>query len=361
MSLDFSALSQEVTPESLKADLAARLAAAGVEVDTREGSYTDILFAKAAYLNYKVWQQAQVVLAAAVPGEDSGPYLDDFGGQFGMSRTPASTAHVTLQFTGEDGSVIPAGTVVLTAGGLRYTTDLQAVIAGGTATASATAEEAGEAYNAAPGTVTRFLVTVPGVTAVTNPAAGEGGADQESDSSYYERIHTRLSKPVGSGNAYYYEQLARTVPGVGQAKTIPIWDGPGTVKVVVASEDKQPLDEHIVTQVQQVMEEGRVIGADVTVVSAQALEINVTATCVLEAGVLEATVETELKERLEEMFEAMEFGGTDPIRYNQVALRLLSCSGVSDYSNLQVNGGAANVTKTQEQVPVVGTVTITKG
>lgn len=359
--LDFSAISTEVTPESIKAELVSRLTAAGLDIDTREGSYTDLIYSEAAYQIYKAWQQLRVLLAAAVPGPDSGPYLDLFAGQYGMERTPASTAHVTLTFTGQDGAVIPAGTVCLTPSGLRFRTDLQVTIADGTATAPATAETAGEGYNVDAGSVTRFLVTIPGVESVTNAGPGEGGADAEGDASLYERIYTRLSRPVASGNVYYYEQLARQTPGVGQAKTIPLWDGPGTVKVVLASADKQPVDEFIVTQAQQILDEGRVIGADVTAVSAQALKISVTATCTLDGGIQPDDVEAQLSGLLREMFASMEFGTDDPIRINQVALRLLSCDGVVDYANLRLNGKAANMAKTVEQVPVLTGVTITSG
>lgn len=359
MPLDFSTFSAEVTPETIKAELMSRLAAAGLDIDTREGSYTDLIYSEAAYQIYKAWQQFRVLLAAAVPGEDSGPYLDLFAAQYGMERTPAATAHVTLTFTGEDGVVIPAGTVCLTASGLRFATDLEAALAGGTASAAATAEMAGAAYNVPAGAVTRFLVTVPGVSAVTNPAPGEGGADGESDAVFYGRIHTRLSQPVASGNGYYYEQLALQTPGVGQARTIPLWDGPGTVKVVLASEDKQPVDQLVVTQAQQILDEGRVIGADVTAVSAQALAVDVAACCTLEGGVLPGAVEEELTGLLEEMFRGVEFGVEAAIRLNQVALRLLSCGGVVDYTQLTLNGRGATLSKTAEQVPVLGSVSIT--
>ena len=361
MPLNFSAFSAEVTPESVKAEIKSRITQAGQNIDTREGAYTDILISAAAWRDYVTWQMLSVALAAAVPGVDSGPYLDNFGGQFGINRTPAATAHVTVAFTGQDGAVVPAGTVVLTADGLRFSTDLAATISSGSATASATAEGPGEAYNVEPETVTRFLYTGPGVTGVTNPAAGEGGADAESDASYYERIHTRLSSSAasGSGTPAYYEQIARTVPGVGQAKCISTWDGPGTAKIVVASADKQPLDGSVVTQVQQALDAGRVIGAELTAASATALTITVTAVCNLDAGVLGTTVAAELEGMLEEMFVGMEFGTDEPVRYNQIALRLLSCQGVVDYTSLLVNGGSANVAKTVEQVPVVGTVTVT--
>lgn len=55
MPLDFDELLQEATPESLRAAMMARLAEKGLDVDTREGSYTDLLYAEAAY---QIWAGA---------------------------------------------------------------------------------------------------------------------------------------------------------------------------------------------------------------------------------------------------------------------------------------------------------------
>lgn len=356
--MDFDVLTQDITPETLKAEMAARLAESGMDVDTREGSYTDQIYSEVAYQIYKGLSYHPTLLAAAIPSAESGPYLDKFGAIFGLTRTPAATAYVVLTFTGEEGTVIPKGTVAVSSGGLRFTTDLAASISGGTAEVPATAEQSGEIYNVAVGTVTRLAYSLPGISQVTNETPGEGGADAESDGNYYERIHTRLSKPVGSGNPYYYEQLALTVPGVGQAKTISIWDGPGTVKVLVASEDKQPLDGLIVAQVQQVMDEGRIIGADVTVVSAQALAVDVEATCTLEGGVVASDVQKEMEEEIQRMLLDMEMGAQEPVRYNRILAMLLSCKGVVDCTSLTVNSGSTNIPVTVEQVPVLGTVVI---
>ena len=358
MPLNFDIFSEDISPESIKKQYMANLAEKGLEIDTRAGSYTDLLFSEAAYDVYRTWQQFKTLLAAAVPGADSGPYLDSFGAQYGITRTPAAKASVQLTFTGSDGAVIPAGTVVQTGAGLRFSTLAAVRIEGGSAVAGAIAEKAGAAYNVAAGSVNRFLVTLPGVTGVTNET-GAGGADEEGDAAYYERIHTRLSKPVASGNAYYYEQLALEVPGVGHAKTIPLWNGPGTAKVVVASADKQPLDDAIVAAVQQKMEEWRIIGSAITAASAVALPVDVAVSCTLENGVTPAAVQAELRTRLEALLEEMDFGAADPLRYNRAALQLLSCDGVVDYTSLTLNGGTGNVTKTAEQVLVLGAVTVT--
>lgn len=359
MPLDFDALSVEVTPESIKAELYRRLAEKGLDVDTREGSYTDLLYSEAAYQIYKGLSYHQTLLAAAVPSEQSGPYLDRFAGMYGLPRTPAAIAHVILTFSGTDGATIPAGTVAVSTDGLRFTTDLAGSISGGTAQIPATAEAAGSAYNVAAGAVTRLAVSLVGVTGVTNAAPGEGGADAESDASFYERLHTYLSEPVASGNVNHYKQWARSVSGVGNAAVIPLWDGNGTVKVVVASEANEPVDGSIVTQVAQYIESVRPIGADVTVVSAAALTITIAATCTLEGGVLPADVQAELEERVAQMFLEMEMGAQEPVRYNRIMVALLSCQGVVDCTSLTVNGGTGNVAVTVEQVPQLGTVNIT--
>lgn len=124
---------------------------------------------------------------------------------------------------------------------------------------------------------------------------------------------------------------------------------------------KEPLDELIVTQVAQYIESVRPIGAQVTVVSAQALSIDVEATCTLEGGVLPGTVQKELEEKLRTMLLEMEMGAQEPVRYVRIMAMLLFCKGVVDCSSLTVNGGTENIPVTMEQVPVLGTVSIHAG
>lgn len=356
--MDFDVLTQEITPETLKAEMAARLAESGMDVDTREGSYTDQIYSEVAYQIYKGLSYHPTLLAAAIPSAESGPYLDKFGAIFGLTRTPAATAYVVLTFTGEEGTVIPKDTVAVSSGGLRFTTDLAASISGGTAEVPATAEQSGEIYNVAVGTVTRLAYSLPGISQVTNETPGEGGADAESDAYFYDRIHTYLSEPVASGNVNHYKQWARAVSGVGNAAVIPLWNGNGTVKVVVAGEDKKPVDEMIVTQVAQHIESVRPIGAQVTVVSAQALAVDVEATCTLEGGVVASDVQKEMEEEIQRMLLDMEMGAQEPVRYNRILAMLLSCKGVVDCTSLTVNSGSTNIPVTVEQVPVLGTVVI---
>ena len=360
MLLDFDPTA--ITPESLKEQMKTALQASGVAVDMREGSYTDPLLSPAAYQIYKLYAYFPTLLAAAVPSPTSGEFLDSFGAMFGMDRTQGAAASVSLTFSGTAGATIPAGTVATSADGLlRYETDTPAVIGeGGTVTVTATADQVGSKYNLGPGEITRLLVTIAGVSGVTN-AQATGGADVESDESYFSRIQTYLSTPVASGNVNHYKQWAREIAGVGYASVQPLWAGAGTVKVIVASEAKGPLDDEIVDEVAEHIEAERPIGADVTVISVEDLDINVSATVTLDESTSAEAVTDQMEAAMGELFLGMEVGGGETIRYNRILALLLSLPGVVDCGSLTVNGDTANITLTTDQVPAVGTVTISEG
>ena len=54
-------------------------------------------------------------------------------------------------------------------------------------------------------------------------------------------------------------------------------------------------------------------------------------------------------------------GAEEPVRYNRILAMLLSCTGVVDCTSMTVNGGTVNVPVEAEEVPALGTVSITTG
>ena len=353
-----------LTPESLKAaakeKIQTALSSAGLSIDLREGSYTDALISECAYIVYRSIQYSRSLMDAAVPGPDGGPYLDAFAKTFGLTRTAGAKATVQITFSGTDGTAIPAGTWVVTTSNLRYATASPITITSGTAQVLATAEFIGAAYNVAPGSITRLQSSLPGVTAVNN-AQASGGIDPESDLSFYTRIHDHLSKPRTSGNVNDFEAWARECSGVGYVKVLRIWNGPGTVKVVLAGEDKLPVSESVRSAVAENIESKRLIGPNVTVVSAAAVTVNVVAKCLVDSGSSADTIKGTFTKTMENLLQEMPFGSGEPIRYNRVMALLLSEPGVTDVVSLTLNGAKDNVRITAEQVPKLGTVTVTAG
>lgn len=349
------------TPEVIKAEILEAMTTSGVEIDTREGSYTNTLISQVAYA---LWQHSQLLaglLPIVFPSAESGEYLDQHAAQLGMVRQPGTKARAEVTFTGTNGTVIPAGTAVYAPdSGLRYLTLEAATIAEETAVATVEAESIGADYNVPAGSITSMAVNVPGVDDLANLEAAAGGSDPESDVDLYTRIHDRLSLPITSGNVNHYIQWAKEVAGVSYASCIPLWAGNGTVKVVIAGADKGAVDEEIRSACAAHIEEEKPIGATVTVVSVTETELPVAAAVTLVEGYSTEDVTNQLTAAVSALLASQTFGQAVTIPFSRFLACLLQCAGVADYSILTVNGGTMAISVSAETVPVVGTVNVTE-
>ncbi|MGG3742483.1 baseplate J/gp47 family protein [Paenibacillus chibensis] len=255
------------------------------DIDKRQGSVTNDLLTPAAIELSLAYAGLDTVLQLGFADTTAGEYLDKRAAEYGLTRKPAVKAFGTLTFAGPDGTVIPAGTLASTGGDspVYFVTKAAAIIAGGTATVAADAQEASAAGNVGIGLVNTLLGDLVGIVAVTNTVNFEGGVDSESDASLLARYIERARRPATSGNSNQYRQWALEIPGVSDAKVYPIWNGPGTVKVVLLDDDKTAPDASVVTAAQTYIDptqdgtgQGAApIGAIATVVGAKEVAINV--------------------------------------------------------------------------------------
>lgn len=342
------------SPESIKAEILADME--GV-YDIREGSYTNNLVSEAAYSLWRMYNSLASVIPMVFVDETSGEYIDKKAAEYGITRKTGTKATCVLVITGTDNTAVPAGTAFLTAGGLIFYTIDAVTIADGTAEAKAEAEEVGEAYNVSAGEITKRNTNISGVTAVTNYAA-TGGTDPESDAALVTRLYEYMQRPATSGNAYHYIQWAKETNGVGYAKVIPAWDGGGTVKVIICSESLEPLDGTVVTACAEHIEEERPIGAEVTVVSASALEVSVTAAIALDGTAALEDIRSEFEKKLEDYFASIVFSASY-ISYNKLIYLLMSTDGVLDHGAVTLNGAQGNLFIGGEDVPKLKEVELT--
>lgn len=349
-----------VTPESLKAEMLAQLADT---VEVREGSYANTLLSPAAYQLYKIYQMVMPTVEMAIdPDETAGDIIDKRAADFGIERIPGNVATVYLKFTSgflDRTPVVPAGTRAETLDGLRFVTTEDAVFQGQEALVPARAEAAGRRYNVDANTITVMTRNIGGVSAVTNPEGASGGTDEESDAALLERYRNHLRRPVSSGNVNHYIQWATEVSGVVYARVEPLWDGPGTVRVVIAGPDKSAVDELVRQACADHIEEERPIGADVTVISTTALSVDVEAQVALTEGGSAQAVQAQFETAMRQLLASYPFGEAGTVRYSRVLSLLLGCDGVEEYVSLKLNGGAANVPFTAQLTPMLGSVTVT--
>lgn len=344
---------EEKTPESIKAEILANLS---TEIEKREGSFAADMAAPVALELWKLYDSLNAVLPIAFVDETSGEYIDKRCGDYGITRK-SGRAVVDVTFDGQEGKTIPAGSVCVTDNGLEFITLAQCVVTEGTAKTGTEAAKVGAAYNVPAGAINRLLTPISGITGVTNLEAAAGGADLESDAALVERLYAYLRRPATSGNADHYRQWALETPGVGAAKIYPLWQGPGTVKVLIVDPEKGPVTGEVRQACADHIEENRPVGAAVTVASAEGLAVNVTATVVLNSSVTVSDVQEKFSAQLREYLKGVAFEKYE-LLYNRIVFLLLDIAGVENFTALTVNGGTENIEVGSDQVPVPGEVSI---
>ena len=350
----FEALSMESIKKEIVEGISKRYG-----VSTLEGGFLDAMVGPVALSIWRVYQSLDAIVPIAHVDESSGGYIDMRCEEFGVAARKAGTkAKLALTLKGKNGTRVPKGTAFLTAEGLTFGLETDAVLGpSGVAEAAAVADEVGTAYNVDAGAIVRMYANVAGLESYTSGAAA-GGTDPETDTALAGRFYDRLQTPATSGNAYHYGQWAKEVEGVGAAKVTPLWAGPGTVKVLVAGPQREPVSGELVTACAAHIEELRPIGAAVTVKSAEGLSINVSAKARLSAATTADKVRAALSESLDAYLKSSAFREY-VLRYNRVSFLLLDIDGVEDFSVLTVNGGTGNVSIGEDQVPVLGAVEVT--
>ncbi|OPX87016.1 MAG: Baseplate J-like protein [Pelotomaculum sp. PtaB.Bin104] len=290
----------------------------------------------------------------------TGEYLDRKVAEQGLNppRKPATKATGTVQITGQQGATIAKG-IKVASDTVTYTVTSETTVIGATniEIVSVECDQAGSIGDAPVGAIKSFPVTIAGLSAVTNPAAFTDGYDGESDTELRQRYFEKVRTPPTSGNVYHYRSWAKEVTGVGDARIFPLWNGNGTVKVVIIDSNKQPADAELISDVTTHIEDVRPIGATVTVVSAAGLSINIVATLTLATGYTLNQVKGYIETNITNYLKSIAFIES-AVSYARIGSTILSTEGVLDYTGLTVNGGTSNIAVSDLQVAILGTVTV---
>ncbi len=361
---------EDTTVEGIKQRILSRLK---TNLQTREGSFVNDVISAIAVELHDCYHQWDSMEPRFYVGDDSGPYIDKQAATVGVYRKPGTVASCSITFSGSDGARVPAGTPFYTESGLTFILQEDAVLSGGTASGTLVASGTGDAYNIGEGEITSTLRNYSGISGYAN-AEASGGTDQETDEALVTRYYERMRRSPTSGNPYHYQDWATSVAGVGAARVIAKWNGAGTVKVVLAGPDMEPVGSSIVSSCADYIETQRPVGAAVTVVSAAAKNVTVSASVQVDSTTtvtdvkkaLSASVSAYLRELTVSAFrknidlqpETME-SGTYTVLYNRITYLMLSIPGVVDYTSLTINGGTENVVVGAAEVPVLAEVSVT--
>ncbi|WP_277287712.1 baseplate J/gp47 family protein [Veillonella montpellierensis] len=346
-------------PQS-RQDVLGRLLADFKKIDkegltTHEGSFVFDTLSSNAVEFEKSYAEMQLILDAAFPQTSWGEYLTRHAESHGVFRKNATQANVLLTVTGTANAVVPKGSEFGTDANEIFRTTVEINLGEtGTGKVLAVSDKKGKSLNVGANTITKIVSDIYEISTVNNEAAAYDGYDEETDAELLDRLLLKVRQPATSGNVYHYEQWAKLVNGVLLVKVIPLWNGPGTVKVIVINNKRESASTELIEKVKAVIAENAPIGATVTVVTPTIFDITVELTVTKGIADIEA-----IKKALNEEFKKQIFNGTY-VSYANIGKAILANqeTGVLDYRDLKVNNDVINIDITHEQLPTVKEVIV---
>lgn len=321
-----------------------------------EGTFTQDIFGASSYEFAKFSFELLECYRNGFLHTCSDEYLDLRAGECGCYRKAGNKAIGELEVYGT--GTIPAGSLFQTSEGIRFMAVSETKVEG-SGTIAIEAYTAGESGNVAAGTITKIPINIPLFTGCNNPAATYDGFDEESDDELRERALQRMRFPAASGNPRHYISWALEIVGVGAVRVQRCWAGAGTVKIVVIDSNFEPANEELLERVREKIEAERPIGAEVTIVSAEPVPINVSAAIrgSVDADEFRSSVEGYLVKLANQSLTTYE--GNENLDYVSIAQigRYILQAGADDYTELKLNGAAENVALGFSDLPALGEVT----
>lgn len=302
-------------------------------------------------------------------------WLDMLAQSVNLTRRSATPAEAILTVEGAPDTVIPVGYLFSTASTLISENIEFAVTEAVTIDSTQTVQvpvvctTPGTIGNVSAESITLMASPLSGIESVTNEAAATGGTDGEDDDTLRARIMAvdRYGDLSFVGNDSDYIRWAQEINGVGSVVVVPEWQGAGTgtVKLIVMDSNGSPATQTILDNVyEHIMSpddaQARLAntGVILTVVTATALNVTITATVKVDDTADIDDVAEEFASRMRSYFEEAKAEGE--VRYTRVGRELSETTGVEDYTNLTINSGTANIIIASDKYPVIQTITLSE-
>lgn len=342
------------------------LARVSSSVDKREGSIVYDAIAPAAAELAILYIELAYLMDRAFPDTETGEDLTKKCQERSVFRNGAKSAIRKGYFEKEDGSACEVEIGTRFSGGDINFTVIERVAAGQYRLTSETAGAVGNEYVGG-----LFPIDyVPDLAAARLADILIPGEDEESDDSLRARYFASLMSQAFGGNIADYKDKVEQLQGVGAVKVFPVWNGGGTVKVVVVDSEWGVPSPDLVQSVQEAVDpvwtQGTGVGLApighvVTVAGVQGTTINVSFSLTFDTGASWASVQTAVKAAIQSYFDELihTWADTDSliVRVSQIETKVLNVAGVIDITGTKINGQTANISLDADAIPVLGVVT----
>lgn len=344
-------------------------------IDTREGSIIYDALAPTCYQLAAFIMQLKNVLLETFVVTATGEYLDYRAQETGIERIEATKAIVRARLTREDGSPfsVAMGSRFSSIGDDPvYYTVIAAEEEGIFHFQAETAGESGNKYIGVLLPLNNFNGLAEAmVTEILIPAR-----DTETDEELRKRIIDSKEIVTFGGNITDYYYLTSGIQGVGAVQIYPVWNGGGTVRLVILDDTFKAANEVLVERVQQMIDPTSnqqgigyaPIGHQVTVAAPTNKTIDVEFELTLNLGVSYPQLADTIHQVIEDYFDKVRRGWderTDAgyecwVFRSQITAAILSVLGVANVQGLKLNGLEADVqlelSIDKQELPLLGEV-----
>ena len=315
------------------------------------------MYALAAQV-YALHVQADWVARQAFPQTADGVYLDRHAQLRGLQRKTASAAQGVVRFYSEEPwdqpRSIPAGTVCLTAGLVRFETTEDATLPSGSTWVDVPVRALlpGSIGNVPASAIRTMAVAPTGISSCSNLAPCSGGADGEDDDALRERVLDSFRRLPNGANAAFYLQSALSFDRIVAASVIPRPRGAGSVDVVVSTQSGLA-DQELLDQLQSYFDARREIAVDVRVRTPEAVLVDVSARVEPADGFDRDAVLNRVRNAIRHWFTGKRLG--ESLLRAAFGDLIYRCEGVRNYT---LTFPAADLIVSPDQLPVLNNLQV---
>lgn len=339
--------------------LGSMLAKVPNDVDRREGSIIYDALAPAAAELAQLYIQLEYLNQVTYADEATGEYLTKRCAELGIIRKQATKALRKGKFN----VTIPIGT--------RFVLDETTYVVLEVLSEfeyKLECEQVGELGNMYQGTLIP-LTPINGLSVAELTDILIPGEEIESDLELRKRYFEGLNSEAYGGNISDYEVKVKAIQGVGGVKVYPVWNGGGTVKLVIVDSHYNVPSTELCNKVQTLLDpiqnqgEGlgiAPIGHTVTVEGAIPITIHIASQITLQEGFVWEDVKDNIAKQIEEYLAELrgqwDSQGALVIRISYVETRILGVPGVLDIQETTLNNIGQNLILDKNAIPVMGEV-----
>ena len=352
------------------------------DIDQREGSIVfDALAPAAMAMAQQSLTMANIIRQSYIKTAQ-GEFLDYRAVEHGTARYAATQTEAKSKFLDSDGNPInnvQIGDQFASIGETPIFYTVQKI--NDDLTGELTADDPGTTANSYIGQIlpvtSNDSLSWAEITEIVAPAR-----DEETDDHLRDRLLKADDWVAYGGNVADYLSMLNKINEVGAGQVYPVWNGPGTVKLVILNNDLMPASADLVKKVKNIIdpEDREALGYglasidhQVTVVAPSILTVDVASTVTIDSKQNADSVKAKIKEAIENYFELLRqsWNTVDPKTgrgYSQTVYRskilsqIMSVEGVINASVPVLNGTDGDITLTfnnqTSELPILGEVVL---